>query len=90
MTVGIAEQSIHSIGSRDFYIRSAQDLWNAVDTAQARRLSGFYLLFEDPSLSVYLEDAKNAVGERIAGNTLTWSWNEKMSLLGFHDLTWRE
>ena len=88
MTVRIAETSDHRL-SRDFYAQREQDLWNAVDSARAQGRSGFYILFEDPSLSVYLEDVKNYVGEKTSGGYITWSWNEQMSLLGFHDLDWR-
>ena len=90
MTVELADttERVYS-GSGDFYIRSRQDLENAVKTAEERKLQTLQILFEDLSLSDIVEEAKDMVADASGAGILSYFWEERMGLLGFHELTWK-
>ncbi len=88
MTVPIAAESDHpfNIGS-DFYVRDRDEMLAAVRTAAERGLVWFHIVFECPDAELLAEEARRAVMDR-SGRTISYSWNDKMSALGFFDLQW--
>ena len=88
MTVPIAETTQRlALSDREFYVSDEAELAGAVDLAARRHLPDFYIIFERPFPGAE-DTARELVGRRITNNVLTWSRNEKMGLLGFHDLVW--
>lgn len=89
MTVTIAPETQRpfSIGS-DFYVGSEEEMRNAIETARQQHLSSFHIIFKDPGLADLNENAREMVMDRTYDFSITYSWNETMSALGFYDLSW--
>lgn len=89
MTVSIdAEtQRPFSIGS-DFYVSSEEEMRTAVETARQQHLSDFHIVFKDPALAPLNEKARQMVMDRTYDLSITYTWNEPMSALGFYGLRW--
>ena len=89
MTVPLAALSDRRIhGENEYYVWSGDELYDAVNAAHQARQSNFHILFQDPSLSYLHETGLSAVMDRCPGSMVTYSWNERMSLLSFFDIRW--
>ena len=82
----VSDRRIH--GENEYYVWNAAELNDAVNAAYRSRQSDFHILFQDPSLSYLHETGLSAVMERCPGSMVTYSWNERMSLLSFFDIHW--
>ena len=89
MTVPLAPSSDRRIhGENEYYVRSETELMDAVNAAYQARQSDFHILFEYPSLAFLYETGLSAVMDRCPGSVVTYSWNERMLLLSFLDISW--
>lgn len=89
MTVSIAPytQRPFNIGS-DFYVINEAEMQTAVETARQQHLNSFHIIFAEPGLAYLNENAREMVMDRTYDFSITYSWNEEMSALGFYDLRW--
>ncbi|MBQ6510216.1 MAG: hypothetical protein IJI07_12150 [Flexilinea sp.] len=89
MTVSLAPdtQRPFNIGS-DFYVGNEAEMRTAVETARQQRLTDFHIIFKDPGLAYLNETAREMVMDRTYDLSITYSWNDQMSALGFYDLRW--
>ena len=74
----------------EFFVRSEQELREAVDISAERKFPVFYVIFENPYINYLLEDAIQYVGDKVSDTVIYYSWNEKAGLLKFRDLHWKE
>ena len=89
MTVSIAPETERpfSIGT-DFYIGREEEIQTAVETARQQHLNSFHIIFKDPALARLNENVRQMVMDRTYDLSITYSWNEQMSALGFYDIYW--
>ena len=81
------ERTAHA--ENEFYIRTEQELRDAVDTAARQAFPDFYIIFEDPAMADRRENTAQAVADRTSGSMIRYTWNEPMAVMGFHDMTWK-
>ena len=89
MTVSIAPETQRpfSIGS-DFYVGSEAEMRTTVETARQQHLNSFHIIFMDPELAYLNEITRQTVMDRTYDLSITYSWNEQMTALGFYDIRW--
>ncbi|MBR6089914.1 MAG: hypothetical protein IKP86_08270 [Anaerolineaceae bacterium] len=74
--------------SNEFYVHNEQEMQSVGRTAGERELSEFYVLFEDPSLVRSSQAVVDQVLDLASNSMLHYTWNDKIGLLGFYDVTW--
>ena len=90
MSVEIApetERIVHA--ENEFYVKSDQELHDAVDYSAQQKFPVFYVIFEDPSMISLSENAIRYISDKVSDTMIYYSRNEQTGFLKFSGLQWR-
>ncbi len=90
MSVEIApetERTVHA--ENEFYVKSDQELHDAVNHSAQQKFPVFYVIFEDPSMIYMSDNAIKYLGDKVSNTMIYYSRGDKIGLLKFKDLNWK-